>query len=117
MNNIVSQEKTSSEKAEHLIYVLYLAGIILFIPEIIGIIMAYSNKDEAPDWLKSHYQFQIRTFWIGSLFLLVGALLSPVVIGYFIIVFWAVWLILRCIKGLEALSQNKPHPDPTSWMF
>jgi len=95
--------------------------VILLIPEIIGVIMAYSNKGEAPDWLKSHYQFQIRTFWISCLYLLIGGLLSVVVIGYFIIAFWAVWLILRCVKGMEALSQENPHPhphpNPTSWMF
>lgn len=117
MNKVVEQEITSTEKSARLIYILYLLGIVLLIPEIIGVIMAYANKAEASDWLKSHYQFQIRTFWISSLFVVTGALLSVVVVGYFILLFWAVWLILRCVKGMEALGHKKPHPNPTGWLF
>lgn len=117
MNETIVQEKKATEKSARFIYILYLLGVVLLIPEIIGVIMAYANKGEAPDWLKSHYQFQIRTFWMGSLFLVIGAVLTTVFVGYFIIVLWAMWLIFRCIKGMEALSQNKPHPNPTGWMF
>jgi len=33
--------------------------------------MAYIYKGDAPDWLKSHYRYQIRKFWIGILYGLV----------------------------------------------
>ncbi len=117
MNKEIVQDKKTTENSAKLVYVFYLVGIVLLIPEIIGVIMAYANQGEAPDWLKSHYQFQIRTFWMGTVLLLIGALLSLVVVGYFIIVLWVIWLILRCTKGMQALTLKKPHPNPTSWMF
>lgn len=117
MNTTIEQEKKTSENSAKLVYIFYLVGVVLLIPEIIGVIMAYANKGEAPDWLKSHYQFQIRTFWMGTLYLLIGALLSMVFVGYFIIMFWAIWLIIRCVKGMGVLRHKKPHPNPTGWMF
>ena len=79
--------------------------------------MAYINKGDAPDWLKSHYQFQIRTFWIGALYILLGALLSLVVIGYLILLFWVIWLIVRSVKGMKSLDAKEAHPNPTGWFF
>jgi len=64
--------------------------------------MAYLNKDDAPEWLRTHYQFQIRTFWIGALFIFIGGLLSLVIIGYFMLLFWLVWLIICCVKRNES---------------
>ena len=45
-----------------IIYILSLAGFIVGITPLIGIVMAYMNRGEGPDWIKSHYQWQIRTF-------------------------------------------------------
>ena len=78
---------------------------------------AYINQKDAPDWLESHYRFQIRTFWIGLVYLLVGLVLSFVFIGFLVILFWVVWLVIRCIKGMKVLDQKEKHPNPTSWMF
>ncbi len=100
-----------------IIYILYLVGVVFGITGIIGVVMAYINRGDAEDWLKSHYQFQIRTFWIGAIYLVIGTLLAVVLIGYLVILFWVVWLIIRCIKGMKSLDQRQPHPNPTSWMF
>ena len=51
MNDEVS---TSNAK---LVYILYLAGIIIGITGLIGVIMAYVNRGDVPDWMKTHYQF------------------------------------------------------------
>ena len=79
--------------------------------------MAYVNRNDAPDWLKSHYQFQIRTFWIGALYLFIGVLLSQFIIGLLILLFWLLWLIVRCARGIKYLDRREAHPDPTGWMF
>jgi len=111
MSNEVS---TSNAK---LVYVLYLVGILIGITGIVGVIMAYVNKGDGPDWMDSHYQFQIRTFWIGLLYMVLGSLLFIFVIGYFIWLFWLIWLIVRCVKGLKRLDKGEAMPNPTSWMF
>ncbi len=79
--------------------------------------MAYINKSDAPEWLQSHYRFQIRTFWIGVLYMMIGVILTLALIGYLIILFWVIWLIVRCIKGMKTLDNKQAHPNPTGWMF
>ena len=117
MNDITENEKPASTGAAKIIYILYLVSIIIGITAIAGLIMAYVYKDDAPDWLKSHYQFQIRTFWIGALYLFIGVLLSQFIIGLFIILFWLLWLIVRCAKGVKYIDQKEAYPDPKGWMF
>ena len=75
------------------IYILYLVSIVVGITSIIGVIMAYVKKSDAPDWLASHYRFQIRTFWMGFLYSLVGMITMPVMIGFLVFLFVLVWLI------------------------
>jgi len=117
MNETSSNEKPTTAGTAKVIYFLYLASILIGITAIAGLIMAYVNRDDAPGWLKSHYQFQIRTFWIGALYLFIGVLLSQFIIGLFIILFWLLWLIVRCAKGIKFLDRNEACPDPTGWMF
>ena len=115
MNEIqINAEDPGSAK---LVYYLYLASVIFGITAIIGLVMAYINKNDAPEWLQSHYQFQIRTFWIGLLYGLVGAVLSLAFIGFAVLLFTLVWWIIRCIKGLQALDKKEVHANPESWMF
>ena len=114
MNEIsINAEDAGSAK---LVYILYLVSVVFGVTSIIGVIMAYINKDEAPEWLQSHYQFQIRTFWIGLLYGTIGMILTVVLIGWIVLMFALVWLVIRCIKGLQTL-RKEAHPDPASWMF
>lgn len=108
---------TTNTTTPKLIYILYLAGIVIPFVGIIGLVMAYVNKDDAPEWLQSHYQFLIRTFWIGFMYLVIGAILSVILIGYLILLFWVVWIIVRCIKGMKYLDAQQAHPNPTGWML
>jgi uncharacterized membrane protein len=117
MNEAVAQEKPTTEGSARLVYILYLVGIVLGITGIVGVVMAYINRSDAPEWLQSHYQFQIRTFWIGGLYILIGAILMFVLVGYLVFLFWMVWLIIRCVKGMKSLDLKEAHPNPTGWMF
>ena len=111
------QSNASTERTAKIIYILYLFGIVFDITGIIGVIMAYINKTDAPEWLQSHYRFQIRTFWIGVLYMMIGVILTLALIGYLIILFWVIWLIVRCIKGMKTLDNKQAHPNPTGWLF
>ena len=55
----IADDNTGQAK---IIYILYLAGFIVGITPLIGIVMAYMNRGEGSDWIQSHYQWQIRTF-------------------------------------------------------
>ncbi len=100
-----------------IIYILYFVNIIIGFAGIIGVIMAYVNRGDAPDWLKTHYQFQIRTFWIGLLYTVIGLILTYVLIGVLILLFVVVWWIVRTAKGMKYLDKQEAHPNPTGWMF
>ena len=107
----------NSASTAKLVYILYLVSIFLGITGLIGVIMAYINKGDAPDWLKTHYQFQIRTFWISILYSIIGIVTLIFVIGYFILLFLIIWYIVRCVKGLKQLGKNAAMENPKSWMF
>ncbi len=117
MNEVIVQDKTASGGVAKSVYILYLVGVIFGFTGIIGVIMAYINRGGAPEWLKSHYQFQIRTFWIGAFYMLIGAMLAIILIGYLVFIFWVVWLVIRCIQGMSFLDKKQAYPNPTGWMF
>jgi len=100
-----------------LIYILYLVSFIAGITAIIGVVMAYVNKDDAAEWLQSHYQFIIHTFWKALVMALISGLLMMVFIGFILIVLVMLWIIVRCVKGLKYVDQRQAHPDPTGWGF
>ncbi len=99
------------------VYILYLVGLVVGITHLIGVIMAYVNRSGAPDWAQSHYQLQIRTFWIGLLYGVIGIVLAFVVIGWVLLLFTVVWMIVRCVKGLKFASSMQPYPNATTWLW
>ena len=107
----------NSQNTVKIVYLLMMVNIIIQFLGIIGVIIAYVNRGDAPEWLKSHYQFQIRTFWIGLVLMLLGVFFWMMGIGLLILVFWIVWLVMRCVKGMKYLDQHQPHPNPTTWLF
>jgi uncharacterized membrane protein len=99
------------------VYILSLASFIIPFTNIVGLILAYVKRPEAPFWLATHYQYQIRTFWIGLLYAAISIALMAVVIGFILIFVVAIWLLIRYIKGLSLLNRKEAHPNPTSWLF
>jgi uncharacterized membrane protein len=100
------------------IYILYLAGLFLGgIPAIIGLVMAYVYRDGAPHWLRTHYHYQIRTFWIGLLYAAFGGLTVFIFVGWFILAFWLIWFIVRCVKGLKLVDEGAAVMNAETWLF
>jgi uncharacterized membrane protein len=99
------------------IYILYIIGTIIGLTAVIGVVMAYVNKEENDSWLQTHYRFQIRTFWIGLLYLFIGSVTFQLIIGAFILVFWFFWVVIRCAKGLKQLESKQPIKNLESWLF
>ncbi|CAN7508981.1 hypothetical protein LJR164_003506 [Phenylobacterium sp. LjRoot164] len=113
------------------VYGLYLLGLVNGLTILVGLVVAYINLDKAGPRMRTHYDFQIRTFWIGlaiflSLGLLIGisAVLSLVLIGIpFLMLFlflWGavgVWFAIRCIIGLVYISQDQAYPRPNTWLI
>ncbi|RMG60509.1 MAG: hypothetical protein D6713_02825 [Deltaproteobacteria bacterium] len=116
--NFYRESATDSEiKTVYIIYALLLAGLVIGITGIIGVIGAYIYRGDLPPWLETHIQNQIRTFWGGFLIFLVSIPLMMILVGYPLLVAGIIWYIVRCVKGLKCLNQRQPYPKPDSWGF
>ncbi len=117
-SNPVIENKTPADSVTKIgygIYILYLIGVILPILPIIGVVLAYVFRVDAVGVLTSHYQYMIRTFWIGMLYFLISALTVFIVIGFLLSFITLIWWIIRVIIGLRALSRNEPIVNPQTW--
>lgn len=95
-----------------IIYILYAASIIVGLTSIAAIIMNYIKRAEVQGtWLESHFEWQIKTFWITLIVAIVGALLSFILIGIPILFAITIWFIYRIVKGLIVFVDNKPIGD------
>ena len=99
------------------IYVLYLASFVIGITAIVGIVIAYLNRGKAGGWIETHYTWAIRTFWIGVLGGFVSLLLMIVGIGFLLALAMGIWVVVRCVVGLQAVGRREPIRDPQSWLI
>lgn len=99
------------------VYVLYGAGFITGIAFLVGVIVAHIKRDEAPAWLRTHFTFQIRTFWIGLLWSVVGVLTAWLLIGFAFLLWSFVFVLVRTVKGFLRLNDDRPIENPESWIF
>ena len=104
----------ASESLKTLVAVVYglqLAGFVVAFTPIAGVVLNYVKRAEARGtWLESHFSWQIRTFWWSLLWGAVGLALAVVVVGFFILLATAVWVLYRAIRGWVELSDGKPAP-------
>ncbi len=106
------------DTAAKIIYVLYLLSFFAGVTSLVGVVMAYVYRGDAQGSLETHYRFQIRTFWLGVLYAFLSSLLLMLFgVGVLGFAFVAVWIIVRCVKGLRYLDRREPVPDPTTWLW
>ncbi len=111
----------------HLVYALHALSLLIGIttaatiigafvfgmPSIIAVVINYLKRGEARGtFLESHFRWQIRTFWFGLLWCLIGGFLFVIFIGIplAIVVFIAagLWVIYRIARGWLALRDRRP---------
>lgn len=111
-------------------YGLYLLAFATGVTAIIGLIIAYAQRDGAGPRMRTHYTFLIRTFWIGIAWCVIGALLFvvgvplsfvliglPLVfVGWTIFALLGVWYAIRCVVGVIYLSRGEAYPRPYTWL-
>lgn len=102
-------KEASAKTLTTIIYALYAASLLVGITAIVAIVMNYIKKDDvAGTFLESHFRWQIRTFWFGLLWSIIGAITFIIAIGWFVLAANGIWLIYRIVKGWLNLSENKP---------
>ena len=108
------EEKMASLKTlTTVIYALYALSLFAGITAIVAIVLNYIKLDDARGtWLESHFSWQIRTFWWGMLWGVLGFLTFIILIGWLIWCVAGIWIIYRIAKGWLNLNDNKPMPLP-----
>ena len=61
-------------------------------------------------WLESHFRWQVRTFWLTLIWMVIGWVLTIILIGWLVVTATTLWLIYRVVKGWLYLSENRTMP-------
>jgi len=129
--NDVTQPAAEDRAMPAVVYALYLIGVANGLTVLLGLVLAYMNRDRAGPVARSHYTFLIRTFWLWFVWLLIaatlilwGGLFSLILIGLpFLALGWVilglvhVWFALRSIVGVVYLARDEAYPRPLSWLL
>ena len=116
MSEEISMQSTDRMKSLKtltlVVYVLYALSYFTGITAVIGIIINYVKREEVTGtWLASHFSWQIKTFWFGLLWAVIGAATMIIMVGFAILFANFIWIIYRIIKGWLNLNEDKPMPQ------
>jgi len=114
---VAARYNPAKGEGARIVYILYLVSLIVGVTSIIGVIMAYVYRADAPEWVATHYRFQIRTFWIGLLYAFLSVLTVIIIVGLLFGVFTFIWWIVRSVKGLKLLSEGAAPENPSTWLW
>jgi uncharacterized membrane protein len=92
------------------VYILQALSFLWGVTAIVGVIINYVKRDDAKGTVyESHFDWQIRTFWWGLLWGVLGMLLIIAAGLGLVLLFVAwIWAIYRVVKGWLKLSEGKP---------
>jgi len=78
-----------------LVYILQaLSFFVGGITGLVGVIINYVKLDDVKStWIEPHFRWQIRTFWIGLLWTVIGIVTTPLIIGWFVLLGISIWII------------------------
>lgn len=91
-------------------YVLHLVGAIAGLPSLIGLVINYLQRADCAEPLASHHRWMIRSFWWALLWVVVGAVLTLLIVGWGILGLAWLWYLYRHIRGLIALINGASLP-------
>lgn len=99
----------SLKNVSTVIYALYALSLFSGVTAIVAIILNYIKLEETKGtWLESHFLWQIRTFWWGLLWFVVGAATWIILIGWLVWGIAFVWVIYRIAHGWLKLNDGLP---------
>lgn len=103
---------SGSDSGRNLAVVVYILQALSFflggITGLVGVVVNYVKLDDVRGtWIENHFRWQIRTFWIGMLWTVIGIVTTPLIIGWFILLGISIWVIYRIVKGALALNDGK----------
>ncbi|KIA79763.1 DUF4870 family protein [Chromobacterium amazonense] len=93
------------------VYILQAVSLLVGVTGIVAVIINYVKRDDVRGTLyESHFEWQIRTFWLALLGYVIGAVLTWLLVGFVILFAVWVWYIYRVVKGFLYFNDRKPLP-------
>lgn len=118
MNDVIDGVASTPKTPEELeglktitmvVYVLQALSFLWGVTAIVGVIINYIKREDARGTVyESHFDWQIRTFWWGLLWGVIGLLLAIVLVGLAVMFVAWIWMIYRVVKGWLKLTEGKP---------
>jgi uncharacterized membrane protein len=106
MNDTAS--KDSIKSITTLVYALQAASFLVGITYLAAIVLNYIKRDQTSGTIyESHFRWQMRTFWFSLLWGIIGFASALLIIGYFVLLANAIWIIYRIIKGWLRLAEGQ----------
>jgi uncharacterized membrane protein len=91
------------------VYGLQALSFFWGLPALVGVIINYVKRDAARGTVyESHFEWQIRTFWWGLLWAVLGVLLAVVLVGFVVMAVSWLWMLYRVVKGWLKLTEGQP---------
>ena len=94
---------------------------------VLALLIASFAEDKAPDWIKGHYRFQARSFWIAIVPVVLSAALYTFVrrhgatpelniamLG--LVLLCLGYTVARAVMGFNHLLYFRPLPNPKTWL-
>jgi uncharacterized membrane protein len=104
-----SEALQSARTLTIVVYALQAASFLVGMTFVVAVIINYVKRDDVRGtYLESHFRWQIRTFWYSLLWALVGILTFVLVVGYFVLVADAIWVVYRIVRGWLRVNDGKP---------
>ena len=135
-DSMINDKRRSLTTYNHITYFLYVisyftAGLLWIVP----IVMNYAKRHDADGtWLATHFDWQIKTFWYGIVWFVIGIMMITfalggvgvsmlvesgniakgsgllIGLGLLIIIFTFIWHLYRIVRGWIALTDGRPVP-------
>jgi len=112
-------KSASGRGAAVIVYGLLLGSIMSLFTAPAGILLAYVWRRRSANWVASHLNYQIATFWWAVAGLLAGGIIWWLLgradlpsryawyLGYLVFTGELAWLVARCALGLNRLTANR----------
>jgi len=104
-------------------FLVFLMVMTMGLSGIVALLIANFREEKAPGWLKTHYEFQKRTFWIGIVpvlavfFAVLRLHLTDQRIVLILLAIPLAYTAGRAVLGFNHLFYNRPVPKPKAWVI
>jgi uncharacterized membrane protein len=110
-------------------YALLMFTVMTFgLTSLIAMLIANFAEDKGPDWIRSHYEYQKRSFWYGIGPVLICAVaytfvqrhginnpvITTVMLG--VVLLTLGYTVGRAIMGFNHIMHDRPIPNPKAWL-